>query len=167
MKRTIIITGLLLIANLISQGQKKTEKVDIQWGKAQKESRRKTLSDIAGYDETGIYAVKTQKKDITLEHYDNDMNSINSVEINLEYQGKDREYEFIVQLNNELFLFTSFKNRKQKRNYLFVQGINKKTLQLKKEVRILAEIKFSGKWKYNAGNFDYEISRDSTKVLVY
>ncbi len=174
MKKTIIILGLLTFSILISFGQSKSKKVDILWGLEQKKSKRSTLSDIVGYDKTGIYAIKTQNTGligyntkITLEHYNNKMNQTKSVEINLEEQNKKTYFEFIIQLNNELYLFSSFKNQKLKRNFLFVQSINKKTLQFNKDLKKIAEINYSGKSKFNAGNFDFVLSRDSSKVLIY
>ena len=95
------------------------------------------------------------------------MDQTKSVELDLEYLKKKIDFEFIVQLNNKLYLFSSFKNQKLKRNFLFVQSINKRSLQLKQDLNKIAEIDYSGKSKYNAGNFYYETSRDSSKVLIY
>lgn len=174
MKKTIIISGIILLTALVSFGQVKSKKVDILWGKELKESKRSTLSDIVGYDETGFYALKVKygglmasNSTITLEHFNYQMNKTKSVELELKEQKKDKNFEFIVQLNGELYLFTSFKNQKVKKNYLFVQSINKKTLQLNRDIRKIAEISYTGKSKRNSGNYDYDLSRDSTKILVY
>ena len=174
MKKTILIINLFaFFLSLNSIGQTKSKDVDILWGPELK-AWKSTLSDIVGYDETGIYAIKTKRKGlyglnstVTLEHYDKEMSQSKSVEIELEEQKKERNFEFIIHIDNEMYIFSSFANQKLKKNFLFVQGVNKKTLQPNKDLRKIAEIDYSGKSKYNSGNFDYEISKDSSKVLIY
>ena len=64
-------------------------------------------------------------------------------------------------------MFTSLKNNKLKQNFLFVQSINKKTLLLNNDLKQIAQIDYAGNRKYNAGNFNYKTSRDSSKILIY
>lgn len=140
MKASFIL-GYFLFVALLSFGQLQSKKVDILWGPEQKESKWSTLSDVLGYDSTGIYALKKQKSglygygfvsSITLEHYNHKMIKTKSVEIELE--GK-KEFRFIIHENNEMYLFSSFHNRKLKSNMLYAQSINKKTLQLNHDVK--------------------------------
>ncbi|NOQ25811.1 MAG: hypothetical protein GQ564_10660 [Bacteroidales bacterium] len=174
MRRMIILVGFLSLLILNSSGQEKSNKVDILWGDEQKESKKTTLSDIVGHDETGIYALKTKRKGfygmnstITLEHYNNKLNQTNSVSLELIYQKKKMNFEFIIHHNNELYLYSSFINKKLNHNFLFVQTINKKTLQFNQDIKKIAEIDYTGRSIVNIGNFNYEVSRDSSKVLVY
>ena len=174
MKKAFLFFTLFTFSALYSMGQTKSKKVDILWGPELKASKKSTLSDIVGYDETGIYAIKKKiralyglNSPITLEHYDQKMALSKSVEIELKEQKKKRKFEFIIHIDNEMYIFSSFANQKLKKNFLFVQGLDKKTLQPKKDLKKIAEIDYSGKSKYNSGSFDYEISRDSSKVLVY
>ena len=98
MKKTILIINLFaFFLSLNSIGQTKSKDVDILWGPELKASKKSTLSDIVGYDETGIYAIKTKRKGlyglnstVTLEHYDKEMSQSKSVEIELEEQKKSR-----------------------------------------------------------------------------
>lgn len=169
LKKTIII-GLICYSTFNSYCQIESKKVDILWGTEQKESKKLTLKSIVGYDNSGIYAIKTKKNansSLTFEHYNNQLNFTKLVELDLKYKKKELDFRFIVQLNNELHLFSSFKNQKLKRNVLFVQSIDKKTLELNQDLRKIAEIDYSKNSKYNAGHFNYRISRDSSKVLIY
>lgn len=173
MRQIIFIIGLLWFFNQISFSQMKSKKVDLLLGVEKKESTKSTLSGIVGYDKSGIYNIMTKKNNfgytstIILEHFDNKLSQTKSVELDLKYQKKDLSFEFVIQLNDELFLFSSFKNIKLKRNFLFVQSINKETLQFNQDIKKVAEIDYSGHSKYNAGDFNYRISRDSSKVLIY
>ena len=170
MKKCIFYLWLSCFSPLLSLAQLKTDKVDILWGQELKDSKKATLSDIVGYDNTGIYAIKTQRKGLygarssaRLEHYDNAMNQSRSVELAL----PERDLEFILQLDNQLYLFTSFRNQRLRRNLLFVQGINKNSLLPEGKPLKIAEIDYSGENKRNAGSFDFEKSIDGSKVLIY
>lgn len=174
MKQLLLIFCLIIFSGPFIYGQVKSKKVDVLWGDEQKESRKATLSDVVGYDETGIYAIKRQNKGLyslnttfTLVKYDKKMNESVSVEIDLEEQNKKKSLEFIVQLNKELYLFSSFTNQKLKTNFLFVQSINKHKLTPNNDIKKIAEIDYSGNSKNNSGDFSYELSRDSSKVLIY
>ncbi|MDH5381306.1 MAG: hypothetical protein OEW75_10665 [Cyclobacteriaceae bacterium] len=104
---------------------------------------------------------------ISLEHYDNKLKQIKSVELDLSSNNARRTYEFIIELNNTLFLYSSFKNQKDKKNYLFVQTINKTNLKLNDDLKKIAEIDYSNNSKNNAGNYNFKLSRKKSKVLIY
>lgn len=174
MKKAILFINIFTFLTLLSFGQSLSKKVDILWGPEQKESRKSTLSDIVGHDKTGIYSIKTKRKGLmslnstlTLEHYNYEMIQTKSVVLDLTEQKKERNFEFIIHLNNELHIFSCFKNQKLKKNFLFVQSINKNTLLLNSNIKKIAEIDYSGNSKYNSGSFSYEISKDSSKVLIF
>lgn len=162
----------LILFSGIAFGQKKTTKATVLWGDEQKESKKSTLSDIVGYNDDGFYTLKTKGSyfggsTITLEHYNNKVKRTKEVELILKEGKKDKNFEFIVQLNDELYLFTSFLNKKLQKNYLFFQSINKKTLQLNNDLEKIAEISYTRKWNSDYGNYDYSLSRDSSKLIVY
>ncbi len=174
MKKQIGLLALFILAVTFTFAQEKSDKVEISWGDEFKTSRRATLSHLIGHDETGIYALKTKrnilglvKKTVYLEHFDNEMNRTTAVELELEENGKEKDYEFIVQMNNDLHVFSSYKNQKLKKNFLFVQPLDKNTLQPSGPSEKVAEISYRSYGKYNSGNYAYRMSRDSSKVLVY
>ena len=171
--KKIIITTVLTLLTLLSIGQIKSKKVDIEWGPKLKESRKSTLGSIVGVDETGMYLTKYKRKSFTLnytiilEHYNKNLEKTKSEKIEIINHEKELDAEFIVHLNNKLYVFSSFKNRKLKRNFLFVQTINKKTLLPNNDLVKIAEIDYKKHSKYNAGGYHLRISCDSSKVLVY
>ncbi len=95
------------------------------------------------------------------------MNLITSAEIEMKYEEGKRDLEFILHLNDHLYLFSSYKDQKQKKNMLFVQGIDKQSLKPNTTSRKLAEVDYEGHRKKNSGSFEYSVSRDSSKFLVY
>jgi len=174
MKKTTLVLNFCLLFTLFSFGQTITKDVDITLGDEEKTSRRMTLSNIVAYDETGIYAIKTKLRSILspsskiiLEHYDKEMNPSKSVEIELEDENRERDYEFIIYLNNEMFLFSSYNDKRADTKTLFVQGVDKRTLQAKPEISQIAETDYSWASRFRAGNFGHKVSNDSSKVLIY
>lgn len=174
MKKVFLIFNLLTLFALQAIGQAKSDKVNILWGPEQKEPRKSLLSDIVGYDNTGIYVHKKHVFGLsfsttafTLEHYDLNMAPINSAEIELKAEGKVADFETTLYIDNAMYLFSSYANRKLKKYNLYVQLVNKKTLLPEKELRLIAEMDYTGSNKETSGGFNFNISDDSSKVLVY
>ncbi len=174
MNKMIFAIGMYLIFAHQALGQSKTKRVDILWGPQLKESRTTTLHDIVGYDENGIYVIKEENisafrlsSSYVLANYDNEMAPVGSYKIELQTKKKKRNFEFSIQIDNILYFFSSFKNQKQKKNYLFLQTFDKKNLGVRDDLQMIAEIDYAGNSKYNPGSFNYKLSNDKSKVLIY
>ncbi len=184
MKNIILVIGILILLIPNSFGQSKSKKVKVSWGPEIKLSRRVTLNDIVGFDESGYYAILEKNpllmgayysggvasayKTFTLAHFNTRMAPAGSVDMDLKSNGKKRNFEFIIYLDGKLYVFSSFKNQKLKKNFLFVQSLDKKTLLPANDLTKVAEIDYSRSLlKYNPGTFYYRLSNDKSKVLIY
>ena len=170
MKKLLFIAITVLSISMFAQT--KSKNVDIIYGDQLKSSSKETLSDIVARDNSGIITLKTSIKGlkkglITLERFDNKMKLVKTAEVDLTYNKKARDLERFIDIDGQLFLFTSFFNKKTKMNYLFVQSINKSRLTLNSDMQKIAEIDCSDKKKNNTGFFHVKYSNDSSKVLVY
>jgi hypothetical protein len=146
----------------------------VKWGKELDAPRRSSLSDIVGYDASGIYTVKERYRgvlaggnDYTLEHYDSDFAPTKTMDLEIEEDGNKAEVNFLLHIKSRLYLFYSISDQKEKKNTLFLKEVDKKTLQPKMEKRKVGEIDYKGKSKRNNGDFRFRVSRDSSKVLVF
>lgn len=143
----------------------------VKWGQEFKAPKRSSLSDIVGFDHTGIYAIKERygfgSIRYTLEHYDKNFVPNRTFDLDIEEDGRDCKVELILQLHSKLYLFTSLPNSSTKKNVLSVQEINKKSLQPEKGKQKVAEIDFTGESRSNSGTYKIKVSRDSSKVLVF
>lgn len=172
--RKSVIAIVVLMISAASFGQeeefKGSDKVDIKWGAEQKASRTATLSDIIGFDENGIYAIKTRggmNWGVNMEHYDYNYESVSSVKFDVEMNDRNMDLEMMVHLDEELYLFTSYRDGKAKKNSLFYQTVDKGSMNPKGTPQEIATIDYSGHTKWNSGVFNYDLSRDSSKVLIY
>lgn len=175
MIKTLFLSTTLIILYVVSNAQIKSKSVELIFGQEQRTSKVTTLSDIVGYDDNGIYAIKTTTKgpygyglvqSIVLQHYDKQMLLTKSVNLKMAGSKGEKTYEFIAQINNKLYIFSSFINKKSKQNSLYFQSINKKTLIPNKDLKRVTTIKYAGRPTRKAGDFSVKLSRDSSKLLI-
>lgn len=164
--RGFVITILALTVFSQINGQTPSDKVMVQWGEEQKASRRSTVTNVVGFDdEGGVYVQKLELKKmglvriVTIEHFDKDMNFINS--------GVVGDAGAIVDYNDKLYVFSSISDKKADKNTFYSQSVDKESLQLNNDKQQLAQIDFEGFRNRNDGSFGFEFSSDSTKLLVY
>ena len=166
MKKTIVLVFALLCTQLlVSQTPP-----DIKWGKPIQEGKKIALRGIVGTDGENTYNLKIKYgffSKLIIEHLDKNLNSVNSQELELSFEKNKMDYEYLIYRENELLLFTSFRNNKLKKNFLFVQHIDKKTLLSKGDIKKIAEIDYSNYGRWNTGNYVFKTSRDKSKFLVY
>jgi hypothetical protein len=86
--------------------------------------------------------------------------------MNLQRSLELGDIEFVVYQNDQIFIFSSARDKKTKRNILSSQSVNKKSFTLNDDKQEIAEVDFSGFTRLNAGSFGYEMSRDSSKLFV-
>lgn len=157
----------LLITSSICYGQTRSDKVSITYGKEHKEKPRTTVTDIVGYDASGMYVIRVKGNFFStkyyLEHYDLDMNKVNEAEIKLD---RKVNLEYIISINGGLYLLSSLKQRDSKKHQYFVQSIDKKSLQPQADSRQIGEIEYRSFKHFNAGDFWYEKSKDKSKILI-
>ena len=147
---------------------------NVSWGKELKEPSNSYLSEILGSDASGFYALRLRQKGgmsgtkpqkIFIEKYDRDMDLRKAKEIDLRYKKKKRDFEKMLYLNGQFYLFTSFNNKAHKANYLFVQSLRKKSLNLSNKIKKISET--PARDEYREGKFNFHVSKDSSKVLIY
>ncbi len=130
-----------------------------------KTEKRGTLEDVIGYDQQGYYMIRVEPQKFFLEQYDKDLNLKKSQEIELGKGLNRKTLEFAEQLDEEIYLFTSLKNQPTKERILYSTLVDRKTLRPKEDPKKLAAISY--KSRGNDGFFDYDVSRDSSKLTVY
>lgn len=161
----ILLCAIVMFSGLSITAQLKLQNGDLYMGPEIKSNKKGTLEDIIGMDEDGYYMIRAEPQKFYLEKYDHDLNLVKSEKIELG-KGGDRKYmEFAEQLDGEIYLFTSQYNPSVKQKVLFVERINRQTLKPEGDpVRVTA---FSYRSRSNEGIFDYHVSKDSTKMMIY
>jgi len=168
MKKILAIT-LLASVNLLFVAD---SPIQIKWGKEFSAPKNSTLADIIGYDNSGFYVLKSRygafvSSTLSIDRFDKNLNPAKSIELELTENGKTKYFEQLLHLGGRLILFTSFLDQKSKKNSLFVQQVDKKSLMPDNvNKKKLAEIDYHGNSKKNSGSFSFRTSNDSSKVLI-
>ncbi len=148
-------------------------KTRLTWGQELSEPSKTYLSKIITSNETGIYALRERTKQqgfdgpskIYLEHYTPQMKLRKSVKLDMKYNKKRVEFESIIPFGGKMYLFTSFNNEAKKINYLFAQEVSYSRLTPSRKLTKVAEN--PTKNRAAEGYFDFSISKDSSKLLIY
>ena len=172
MKYTKLLFAFLIIVshNTIFAQVKSTE-ADVTWAEEQKESRRSSLGEVIGRNKDGIYVSKAEyglfsASSFTLEHYDDNMKLVKSHEHDLKKGKLKKFYAGSMMSGDQLYLFTSVKDKAKKKNYFYVQTVNMKTMRMNDDAKKMSTVDFEGSVALNSGGFDFELSKDKSKILV-
>lgn len=144
----------------------------ISWGAEQTEPNNSFISKVIPSGNY-FYAIRQKTKSglvagnrkVFIEKFDSDMKLVKSQDITLKYKKKQLNYEDMIIINNNLFLLSSFHNKAKKKNYLFAQMINMRSLKASKTLKKIGEIETRG--VNREGVFGINISRDSSSILIY
>ena len=144
----------------------------VQWGPLSPEPNKSMVTKVVGLTPDGYYLLRQKvlqspsaKPRAWVEFANKELKVVRSQELELKYKGKQRDFEDLLYFNGQLYLLTSFNNSAHKKNYLFVQKVSSRGLTTSKSLTMVAETEARN--KEVEGSFAFEISKDSTHLLVY
>lgn len=149
-------------------------KPKMKWSNEFKGEKGLRLADVVAKDKSGFYTLHNvvalmKRHKLTMKHYSYNLDEKKSQEIDLSYGGKKRLFENMIDFGGELRLFSTFVNTKDKKSYLFVETINKSSLNSKKDINKVAEANYrkKGKKRIGSSTFQFITARDSSKLLIF
>lgn len=169
MKTKLMMSAMALLSICAAQSamaQRTTSKAKVTWGPEIKAPRSSTLQDIFAVENDAFYAMRSEKSSSLLEKYDLNCKQLLSVELELSHDKKKHGLEEIIHIGDEIYLFSSFENKKEEKNYLFVETINKKTL-VPGNMKKIAEIDYAGQKRWNSGSYSFKTSSDSSHIMIF
>ena len=168
----IIYVCFLLLQFPASAQEEKTLTAKIKWGDEYVEPPNSRVLKIVDVNDQGFYVVREKlatglnvRPKVYLEYFNREMQLKKSVEQELKYKNKLRDFEDLIMLNGELYFLTSYFNEAKKRNFLFKQKIGSRSLVPGKTLDMVADSEARN--SENEGKFDLHISRDSSHLLIY
>lgn len=149
-----------------------TDKVIISNG-PEVEARRSSLSGVAGFDESGYYIVRRQKKTLYIERLSKSMEIEQSVKIvpRINYKGAKANFSQCRMFNGRLFMFWVASDLRSYTITNLVQEVDKQTLMPTGSLRELNKISFPGRRSMNramayGGVSAVIASEDETKIML-
>jgi len=169
MKQSILTLIFLLTTLITLQAQIKPKNVNVKWGPEMKEPARSTITDIIAGDNGQIFTIRIKGSGLfnvkyLIETYNESLRMTSVKDLDLVYHGKELAYEFALYSNEKLYVFASLNNQKTKKNTLFAQELDTKSLQPKGKMTKIIEA--DSRSKSNDGGFDYEVSKDKSKIAI-
>jgi hypothetical protein len=119
------------------------------------------------YQEIYKNEISLNSKEYYIYKFDLNNNLIKTTALKLVQDKKELEFEGAIKLQENILIFSSFQNIKDKKHYLFVQNFDPKTGELSNNHKLLAELDYSGYSKFKNTTFKIEVSPDSSKVLIF
>lgn len=165
----------LLPEQLVSQSRSKTVRVVV--GEEEKGSKLPSLDaepdlqrDVMRNGKLGLVSVKMQAKGLktkfTVSKFSNRMIPGDPVESSIKEKKKRVDHEFCLKLNNKMNCFFSSHNQWNKEKTLFMRSINKRSLSLEEERTEIMKSEASPIEDNLFFDIKYEVSSDSTKLLI-
>ena len=170
--RKLLLIALLLISTqmIYAQGM---HSLDLKWGREMPIVKKTTVKNILLNNESGIFTYSTKIKGPILikfspviQHFDKKFNLKKSLDVVVKLKKKKLKVEHITSFGGEIYVFATYPNQKTKKNELYVQTVNTQKMLLNKDIRKIAEIDYSGHGKYNSGDFYFNTSSDTSKLLI-
>jgi len=81
------------------------------------------------------------------------------------YKPDNRTFVQIIEVNNIYHIISYFKNKTQKKIFIFDETINLENLQLKNDTKLLSEIDYAEEDANNVYNFSLTISKENNQFL--
>jgi hypothetical protein len=158
-----IICHIILVYSLVPlSGQVFTQPIEFFEGETRDMPSSAYVPTLFGHDETGYYAI-TYDFDYVIEHYDPDLKFTHQAEINLQHGWwRRRDLLAVFHFHGKIYLFTA--EYRFRRRLLYVETINKSTLQQNQDDRLIFNIR---NLKGYATDFHFKSSRRDQKLLVY
>jgi len=170
MKKSILLICLsLFVINYL-----KSQTATVKLGPKLKDSKRSQLSGYIGKDDQNYFVGKATF--VGLFNYDNFIESLNSNlekenSVELTVREKNRKVTKtlgkILMLDDKIFTFFIITDLESKTNSFVMNELNKSSLLSENEDRTLFEYSFEDGSKRNTGGFGFDLSYDSSKVLIY
>jgi len=168
MKRNLLL-GLILISVLTFSQNSSTAKFKI--GKIHLKSATKVITEFVGIDGTDLYITHKDYQGYTLSDFCIEKNltlsdSVVSKDIRLTKDGIGGNFEFATVFNGKVLIFFTIKDKKSDLNQLYVQSINKESLVLNHDMKLINTTELIGDGVNGGTYFSYIISQDKSKIVI-
>ena len=165
-KINLIIFYFAISLSFFAQLQK-SQQAHITWGDELKFKKGEEFIKYLGKDSRNHFLIKSLKRGSQYEIniFGNDMGLKNKAVIDMKHHGNYRmTYEGSYLINNNIYVFSSFPDKKNKINRLYCRTFDKNDLSIGKLTEIEQLPYEKGKFK---GSFGVEVSDDESMLLVY
>ncbi|MFZ6050388.1 hypothetical protein [Halocola ammonii] len=145
-----------------------TKKADLEWGEELDIKRRQTLDSMVTTVDDKLYVLIDERNNKILQEYGTDLKYKRSVEIPLRIDREFYDFQNITYLNGRFIVFLSKFERREDKTDLYYTTVDREDLSTDMKLVHLGELqsKQAG-LKKEQGSFDFDISEDESKILIF
>ncbi|WP_029904479.1 hypothetical protein [Prevotella sp. 10(H)] len=174
-KRQFFLTFLFLTSALVLNSFAQTSKEPvIEWTKKQHMAKGfvNTLTHMSAKDDSFIFLYRTvaegsfSKPQSYFVKMDMTTGKPESIKVELKDSGVKRNWQHIRGLDDRIYIFSTFQNKKDKRHYVFVETLNQEKLQFNNDARKIGEISYKDIDGSNLRNFVVTVSPNKERILL-
>ncbi len=165
MRLTLLLAGLslgLLVPAV--HAQTKTDRASVSWGEELNDNKDGAFDEVVGFTDDHVYMTVYHKKEIFLRKMDGRHKVIYQKLIPLTMDKDEHSLKEVVVFGDQILVFTTFFDKKEKANKLFLRVFNEVDMKPKGRAQRLASI--DAEKRRNAGGFLVRISPDKEAVLI-
>lgn len=164
-----LLLGLFLITPFNAEAQVQADYVDCDFGQSIKQKRTSIVSGLIRLSQEGYYVLQENvvSNQASLTRFNQNLKLIKTQKVDLGRARNSRETWFIRESAGELYFFSTQTDNSAKEMRVFVEKINPQSLAAEGEPREIASQSYEGKRKARSGYFEYSLSQDSSKTLIY
>ena len=165
MRKLFLVACLLLMGVPLACAQSVQTSPDVLLGPVHSLPSGSDSEEIIGVHPDGYYSLVKGKAQFTLERLDASLQKVRESQFTLGPADARREYEYAVQMQGNVYLFSSLTGEGKKKNNLYAQVLNRETLLPEPTLVKVGEM--DAQQKKDGGSYLFGLSPDSTKLLVY
>lgn len=164
LKHTIAFSIIVLAGfSLIAQNSR-PDGLEIITGEEIKLKKKELVDQIIGKDEGGTYVMAKYGGEMTIFYYSNELTLIKKSNFKLEHNKNDLSYRGMVQMKEDIIMFTTYRDKKEKMTYLYSHKLNRSTLMFSSP-KTIASASYEGYKKRESASYSFKISSDSNYLL--
>ncbi len=165
MPKRFLIIGHLLAGDPLAFGQPVPSHPDALFGPVHSLPAGGKSEEIIGLHPGGYYSLVKGKDQFTLESLDASLKKVKESRFTLGEKDAPRAYEYAVQMQGNVYLFSSLTGGDKKKNTLYAQVLNRETLLPEPTSVKVGEM--DAEQEKDGGSYLFRLSPDSTRLLVY
>ncbi len=141
------------------------DKFSLSWGNEHKD--KSTVNKFIGTIGDNTYVLKRGRRNLIIDKLNDKLDVILSEEIEMTYGDEELSIMDAILFNENIFIVGSYRNKRSKMSYLFYQKLDLNNLAFADDLVKIAEYSYEDGSRRDRGAFDFEISKDKSKLFVY
>tara|TARA_R110002050_G_scaffold80768_1_gene172713 strand:+ start:19956 stop:21560 length:1605 start_codon:yes stop_codon:yes gene_type:complete len=154
---------LFLISNL-TFAQFNSSSFNVQFGPDIRVTKKTIIDHVIGEDAKGVYAITQLNSKVILKYITSDLGRIKENEVKLKLFKQELRYGGAVQMNDAIYIFSTYRDRKEKTTSLYSQKVNKDLLTLSIP-KLLKSVSYEGYHSSKSASFEFKTSPDDSLLL--